>query len=251
MANTYKTVGSGPHKVVALHGWFGSADGWGALYDLIDPDVFTYAFMDYRGYGGSKSLTGCYTISEIAADAIALADTLKWERFSLVGHSMGGKVIQQVLLDVPERIRKLVAITPVPASASPFDEQRWNFFARAASDLAVRKSIIDLSTGKRLSNHWLDKMVEHSARNSTENAFAAYLDAWAKTDISSQVKGNPALIKVIVGENDPSLTREVMRQTYMQWYPCASLESISNAGHYPMNETPVVLATSIENFLCE
>jgi esterase len=40
-----------------------------------------------------------------------------------------------------------------------------------------------------------------------------------------------------------------MRQTWMVFFPEAELEVLSNAGHYPMFETPVALATSIEEFL--
>ncbi|MDB5852417.1 MAG: hydrolase, alpha/beta fold family protein [Herminiimonas sp.] len=249
MTNSTRIIGNGPHKVMALHGWFGSAHGWGPLYDVLNPHDFTYAFMDYRGYGGSMAIAGDFTIAEIAGDAVVIANDLNWERFSLIGHSMGGKAIQQVLLDVPDRVRKLVAITPVPACEVPFDEQGWAFFSGAAKDPAVRKGIIDLSTGKRLSEYWLDKMVAHSLNNSTVEAFAAYLNAWAKTDFSDRVKGNSAAIKVIVGEHDPTLTAESMRQTYMQWYPNAQLEIMANAGHYPADETPVCLATTIEAFL--
>lgn len=56
-------------------------------------------------------------------------------------------------------------------------------------------------------------------------------------------------IKVIAGANDPALSAEVMKATYLAWYPNAELEVMANAGHYPMNETPVALATSIESFL--
>jgi pimeloyl-ACP methyl ester carboxylesterase len=40
-----------------------------------------------------------------------------------------------------------------------------------------------------------------------------------------------------------------MRSTYLAWYPRSELEILENAGHYPMNEVPLALATSIESFL--
>ena len=40
-----------------------------------------------------------------------------------------------------------------------------------------------------------------------------------------------------------------MNATYMAWYPTAELEFMPNAGHYPMDETPIALATSMEAFL--
>jgi pimeloyl-ACP methyl ester carboxylesterase len=249
MANSHVLVGKGPHKVIALHGWFGSASGWGAFPAALDRERFSYAFMDYRGYGGSKNVAGQYTMEEIAADALALADSLGWKTFSLIGHSMGGKAVQQVLADAPQRVRKLVGVAPVPASGVPFDEQTWQLFASAAKSREARKGIIDFSTGNRLSGAWLDRMVAHSLEHSTEAAFAAYLDAWAKGDFSARIRGNPLPVLVIVGEHDAALNAEAMKATWLAWYPNARLEVMPNAGHYPMDETPVALATSVERFL--
>lgn len=249
MANSHIRVGKGPHNVIALHGWFGSAAGWGPFANLLDEARFSYAFMDCRGYGGSKDLPGEYSMEEIAADALALADRLGWERFSLIGHSMGGKAVQQVLADAPGRVRKLVAMTPVPASGVPFDDEGWKLFSSAAASAEARKGIINFSTGGRLSDAWLERMVKHSLEHSTPQAFGAYLNAWAKGDFSARIKGNPVPVLVVVGEHDAALNADAMRATYLQWYPNARLEIMANAGHYPTEETPVALATLIEKFL--
>jgi pimeloyl-ACP methyl ester carboxylesterase len=247
--NTTTLLGNGPIRVIALHGWFGSSQSWGPLADVLDRERFTYAFIDYRGYGRRMGERGDYTIDEIARDTLQAADRLGWAHFDLIGHSMGGSAIQRVLVDAPGRVGKLVAIAPVPASGVPFDEPTWSLFSRAADEIAVRQAIIDNSTGQRLSRHWSAAMAASSAEHSTREAFAAYLKSWAKTDFSAEVIGNPAPVKVLVGEHDPGLTAEVMRATYLRWYPNASLETIANAGHYPMDETPVALATAIERFL--
>jgi len=42
---------------------------------------------------------------------------------------------------------------------------------------------------------------------------------------------------------------DAMKATYLAWYPNATMEVMDNAGHYPMHETPVALATAIERFL--
>ena len=61
--------------------------------------------------------------------------------------------------------------------------------------------------------------------------------------------GRDVPIKVIIGQYDVSLNEDVMRATYLAWYKNAELEVMPNAGHYPMDETPIALATSIEAFL--
>ncbi len=245
----YRSLGSGEHNVLVLHGWFGDETSFAPMQEALTLDEFTYVFMAYRGYGLSKQQRGDYTMPEIAGDALGLADELGWESFSLIGHSMGGMAAQRVLADAPRRVHKLVALTPVPASGVPFDAESWKLFEGAARSLDNRRAIIDFSTGGRLSKSWIDRMARYSAETSTVEAFAAYLQAWARTDFSAAIRGNPVPVKVIVGAHDLALTADVMRATYLAWYPNAQLEIMANAGHYPMNETPVALATSIEAFL--
>ena len=251
MPNTHQLIGQGPHKVIALHGWFGHAGGWGPFTQHLNGKDFQFAFMDQRGYGGMKGSGGPYTMAQIAQDALALADSLGWQRFSLIGHSMGGMAIQQVLADAPDRVRALVGITPVPASGVPFDDDGWAFFSSAARDAGARRGILDITTGNRLTGTWLDAMVQSTLTHSDEAAVADYLLAWAKTDILSRVQGKTLPVLVLPGEHDPALGEATCRQTWMQHYPNASLQVIPNAGHYPMDETPIWLATVIEKFLAD
>jgi len=239
-------VGTGPVRVLALHGWFGSAHAWKPLADLLDPDHFSIAYLDYRGYGARLHETGEYTLDEIAADTLQLADELGWQRFHLMGHSMGGKAIVRTLVAAPERVGRLLAITPVPASAVPFDDATWALFSSAANDIGARRAIVDHSTGSRLSKRWIAALADHSWSQSTPQAFGAYLTAWAQTDFVAQAAGIDAAMHVVVGEHDPSLTAELMQATTMRWFPRAALEVMRGAGHYPAEETPIALATIVE-----
>jgi pimeloyl-ACP methyl ester carboxylesterase len=249
MTISHISVGHGPRRVLALHGWFGSARGWGWLPDLVDVERFTWAFLDYRGYGARAGVAGEYTLAEISRDALDLADSLGWDRFALVGHSMGGSAAQRVLADAPERVDRLVGISPVPAGGVPFDLQSWALFDGAAANPDNRRAIIDLTTGNRLSRRWLDEMVRFSLDHSTPEAFGAYLTAWARTDLTDEVKGSPVPALAVVGAHDPALGADMMRETWMRHYPNARLEVLANAGHYAMYETPVRLATVVEDFL--
>ncbi|MGY3677694.1 alpha/beta fold hydrolase [Streptomyces sp. TE33382] len=249
MSIPHRLIGSGDHKVLVLHDWFGTSAGWGSFLDYLDADTFSYAFLDYRGYGDRKDVTGEYTLAEIAGDALALADELGWEGFSLVGHSMGGKAVQQVLAQAPRRVRKLVGLAPVPAGPYPLDADGEALFYGAAHDRDRRLAIVDLVTGRRASRVWGDLMVDRSLELSTREAFGGYVQDWVTADLTHRIVGSPVPVKVFVGEHDLALTADVMRGTWLSHYPNAELEEIANSGHYPMHETPVVLATAIEAFL--
>ncbi|MFI5933601.1 alpha/beta fold hydrolase [Actinoplanes sp. NPDC051494] len=243
------TVGSGPVHVLALHGWFGSARGWGFLPGLIDKESQTWAFLDARGYGERRDVPGEHTIAEIGADALALADDLGWDRFALVGHSMGASAAQHLLAEAPARVTHLVGISPVPASGIPFDDDQWAVFTGAAADPANRRAIIDMVTGGRLSARWVATMVRDNLATSDATAFGAYLPSWARSDFAARIKSNPVPALAVVGAQDPAITAAIMENTWLEPYPNSKLEIIADAGHYAMYETPVLLQTLIEDFL--
>ena len=49
--NGFVRIGNGPHKVLALHGWFGDEHTFDPISRALDTDQFTYVSMAYRGYG--------------------------------------------------------------------------------------------------------------------------------------------------------------------------------------------------------
>jgi pimeloyl-ACP methyl ester carboxylesterase len=248
MPNTFHRVGNGPHPVLVLHGWFGDARSFEPIDPWLSQAVFSYVFMDYRGYGGMKDACGDYTIDEIAADALALADDLGFSTFSLMGHSMGGMAIEKIAVRAPERVRALVPIAPVPCGGIRFDAERRALFDAAANSQIHRETIIDRSTGNCLPSSWIAWKAASSAACSSKTAFAAYLRAWADTDFSDDIAGRHP-VKVLVGANDPTFNTTLMTETYLRRYPLAGIEVLENAGHYPMNETPLALVAAIEGFL--
>ena len=168
----------------------------------------------------------------------------------MVGHSMGAKFAHRVLLEAPDRVRRLVGLNAVPVGQVPFDEQGWALFSGAPTQPGNRAAIIDYTTGNKLTKTFINHVVQHSLDNSSVEAFAAYLPAWAKSDFTAQAKVDTETpVKLIVGVNDPAMSADVMEQTWRVFFPDAELTILPDAGHYPMFESPVSLATSIEEFL--
>ncbi len=184
--------------------------------------------MEYRGYGRAMDQAGDFTLAEISSDVLALADALHWDRFALIGHSMGGMFIQRVALDAPERITKLVALTPVPANGVPLDADGQALFHGAVTEIGNRFGIIDFTTGNRNKAGWVQGVADHSWANSTQAAFKAYLKLWTEQDFSAEINNAPVPVLVIAGEHDPALSADVMEATFLQQYPNAHLGSGPN-----------------------
>lgn len=73
--------------------------------------VITY---DPRGLGVSRDSGEPYTIRTLADDAIAILDDLGVDRSHVLGLSLGGMVAQEVAINYPQRVRKLVLAATAP-----------------------------------------------------------------------------------------------------------------------------------------
>lgn len=89
--------------VVLLHGFCGSHLGWQGLRAALEPRHRVLA-PDWPGFGERHAARALDSIDAMARHVLALANDAGIERFAVVGHSMSGFVVQQLLLAAPERL---------------------------------------------------------------------------------------------------------------------------------------------------
>jgi pimeloyl-ACP methyl ester carboxylesterase len=75
------------------------------------------ARFDNRDTGRSSKVSGTpgagsplYSVSDMAADAVAVLDALGWRTAHVLGQSMGGMIAQVIALEHPERVDSLIAL---------------------------------------------------------------------------------------------------------------------------------------------
>lgn len=96
--------------VLALHGWLDNAASFDHLAPLLS-DLHIIA-LDFPGHGYSahRPLGMRYHFLDYIADVVNVADALRWDRFVLLGHSLGAGVASVMAGALPERVSKLVLI---------------------------------------------------------------------------------------------------------------------------------------------
>lgn len=247
-----RTLGSGPHAVVCLNGWFGHAGDWGPWESVLDRETFTWIFPDYRGYGDRQAESGDYTLEEVTTDLEELLDAVVFGRYttvSVLGHSMGGVFAQHLLTRRGGQVDAFIGISSVPASGSPMPADMRSLFESAETEPDARRTIIDITTGSRLSGTWLDQMAEETTHNSVDAAVGGYFRAWADCGFLDQLGAVSIPALVIVGAFDPAVTAEGTQATYGEAFSDLTVVTYPDAGHYEMYEAPVRLATDVEGFL--
>jgi len=240
--------GSGSIHAVVLHGWFGDGRVFAPILSALDPELFTLLIPDYRGYGASRGKGGPFDIATVASDVAELVRHLGWDRYAVIGHSMGAKVALQLALDDGDQVSRILALTPVWAGPG-LDPEALGFFRQAVDDLAVRAAILDVSTGGRVPKAWSRAFARQSLAASTSQAFASYLESWACSDFAQAASALTQEVLVAVGEHDGGIPAQAVQVTWMANLRNARLAVLAGCGHYPMVETPLALAALIHGFL--
>ncbi|KXF81919.1 alpha/beta fold hydrolase [Enterovibrio coralii] len=249
---SYSTIGSGPEYVVVLHEWLGDHSNYEPVITYLDTQKFTWIFVDLRGYGDSKELSGEYTCEEASEDVQRLIDKLGIHSVNLVGHSMSALVAQKILVDNPLLLKKLILVTPVPASGIQISETDADELRTSVFEHSKIRHLINLRTGKRYNSSWLDAKLMLATKASTPKARAGYLEMFLNTDFSSQLLGCSSPVRVIVGKHDiPAFQRETIKKLFSQWYKDLVIVECKESGHYPMLECPVFFASMLEKFVTE
>jgi pimeloyl-ACP methyl ester carboxylesterase len=103
-------AGVGGEPLMLVHGFTGSKEDFGAEVVRLAGRGFHVVAPDHRGHGASDQPESedAYSFETFASDLIELAGVLGWQTFDLLGHSMGGMVVQHLALSHPHRITRLV-----------------------------------------------------------------------------------------------------------------------------------------------
>lgn len=103
----YREFGSG-EPLLMLQGFGNTIDDWNETFiGILASKYHVYAY-DHRGMGSSSDNNATPTIALYADDAAALMPALGYDSMNVYGVSMGSSVSQQLVIDHPERVRKLI-----------------------------------------------------------------------------------------------------------------------------------------------
>lgn len=111
--------------VLAIHGWLDNAASLVPLAARLEG--CRVVCIDLAGHGRSqhRSADAGYHFIDWIPDVIAAVDALEWDRFTLVGHSMGAGIASFSAATYPDRVERLVLLDGLaPFATEPEDVPR-------------------------------------------------------------------------------------------------------------------------------
>jgi 3-oxoadipate enol-lactonase len=226
--------------------------GWEPVVDLL-AERYDVVLFDNRGIGESEAPAGPYTVAEMAADTRRVMDAAEVERAHVLGASLGGMIAQELALETPERVEKLVlaCTTPGGASAAPMPAQTVQLMAEAPTLeplVALRRFVENAlasdppaDTVERILTHRIEMAQPPSAWLSQASAGAAF-DAWDRL---------PELVSptlVVHGTADVVVDPENAR-LLAERIPNAQLDLFPGCGHLLFWEEPHRFVDVVGEFL--
>ena len=263
----YIKEGSGKKVLIFLHGLSSNSDAWYRNIESLDKD-FTCIAIDLPGFGKSYKNADEFTATYFASIVKEFAEKMKIEKFTLVGHSMGGQTAIKFAAKYPEKLDKLILIAPAGI-------EKFSVFDGTAMKMVMNPTTIMASTEEQIDrNYQLNfyKMPEEAAqmiqdrKNIVKSAdFEAHAIA-----IQKSVKGmlddtvtqdlekisTPTLF--LFGKNDalipnkylhPTLTIDELSKTAQESIKGSKLVLIDEAGHFLQFEKPNEVNKEIKEFL--
>lgn len=248
----YEETGSGP-PVIFVAGTMSDHTTW----DLVIPQLKGLRAItpDNRDIGNSSVARQEYSIRDMAGDMLALMGHLGLERASIVGHSLGGKVAQELALLAPARVDKLVLV----CTSAQHDVQSralmelWiNLREEIADDLVFVQTICLCAMGPNtLAQIPLRDAAElWMARTPVQrgSAFIRNVEASLASDTLARLSEIQAPTLVIYADQDRIFPRSHGEQL-IAGIPQAQSVLMENCSHAPMSERPAEFSRILQQFL--
>lgn len=247
----YEVLGDGP-PLLLVQGLGYGRRGWGPALELLGEDFFVVAY-DNRGFGESDVPPGPYTARQLAGDAVAILDAVGVERTHVVGASLGGMIAQEVALDWPDRVDRLVlaCTTPGGPRSHPMPQQTVALMLEAPAlppDVAMRR-FVENALGSTAPQSLVDEIVAYRTANPPDPAgWQAQAAAGAEHDAIDRLGSLAAPTLVLFGEEDAVVDAR-NAELLAERIPEAHVERFENGGHLFFWEQPARFANLVREFL--
>ena len=247
--------------VVLLHGWPQHWWCWRGVIGPLAAAGHRVVAADLRGAGWSDAPPRGYDKEQLAADVLALLDTMQIERIALVGHDWGGWVAQLIALRAPERVERLVLCNIAPVWAGDRIRTALNAWRFAYQVVGVPYLGPALQRSP-LMRHGLIGVPEDDREEflavlrepGRAEAASALYRTLATSELLAIVAGRYAgqrltmRVRVLHGADDPMI-RPFMVEGFRAHADDVEIEWVPDTGHFVADERPTLVADRVAAFL--
>jgi pimeloyl-ACP methyl ester carboxylesterase len=250
----FRHFGKGDPLII-LHGLLGMSDNWVTLGRRL-ANHFSVYIPDQRNHGHSPH-SHTFNFFALTEDLLEFLEEHDISNPVLIGHSMGGKVAMNFVMDVSLPVRKLVVIDISPRSYSPRQEHIQILQAMQSTDPGILNSRteVEKAIGMRIKSERIRAFILKNLYRIHNDGLAWRLNLHAIGDNLELISGaspasgtyhNPVLF--IKGADSDYITAED-EHLIRTHFPEAWISEIPAASHWVHADQPEVLYRVLAQFL--
>lgn len=254
----YRDEGSGP-VVVLLHANYASLFMWEPWAAALR-DRYRVIRLDLPAHGlTGPEPTGNYTLERIQALFERFVDERGLERFTVVGTSIGGTVAMRYTADHPERIERLVLISPgslearVRGRTTPVDVPRAADLLGYVLPKAFTRFMLtnDYGDPTRVSDAVVDEWYSMWMREGNRLAMLDLLRQYVSGGVEDKIRAVRVPVLLMWGEKNRRVPLALAYETrdLLVNSPQVRLEVLPGIGHMLVQEAPAASAQIIRDYL--
>ena len=238
--------------LVFLHGIGGAARAWRGQLDAFSDRYHAIAW-DMPGYGGSTPLAAV----SIAALADALQDFLRAVGAAkpiLIGHSIGGMIVQQWLAKNPDAAAAVVLAQTSPAFGKPdgdwqkaFIDARLGPLDRGETLVSLAPSLVQELVGDDPDPSGMD-LARDCMASVPEATYRATMLALMGFDLRAALKSIAVPTLVLSGSRDNNAPAPMMAKM-ASYIPSAKYVELEGVGHLANLERRGAFNAALDDFL--
>jgi len=241
-------VGSGT-SLVLIHGFLGSSDMWAPQIEFFKDD-FRVIAPALPGFGKSSAINSCDSIECMAKAILILLEKKEIKNFNLLGHSMGGMIVQEIAKIAGEKILKLICYGTGPRGNIP---GRFETIDQSREKLKING--LDV-TAHRIAKTWFieedkskyfylcDEAGKQTSIEAADNGLVA-MKNWSGIENLENIK-NETLI--VWGDQDKAYNFNQV-ETLNNNIPNSDLKVIKGCSHNVHLEKPEEFNAVVKEFL--
>ncbi len=192
----YTKYGNASKHIILMHDWMVDSSNYDSILPYINTDDYTWLFVDLRGYGKSKAISGNYDLKEACNDIKNIILKYDMKSVSLVGHSMSSLIA--IAIDIKDILNTLILITPIlPSGIKMKEKTKQRLLENVKNQNGVIEQVVQ-SASKRYNHIWKNQRIKSSKQCATLDARLGYMNMYLENDFSSEVISS-IKVRIITG----------------------------------------------------
>ena len=235
--------------LVLVHGFLGSSNMWRPQIEFFK-DNFRVIAPALPGFGNSNTINSCDSIECMAKVILSLLEKMEIKNFNLLGHSMGGMIVQEIAKIAGEKILKLICYGTGPRGNIPgrfetIDQSREKLKINGLKDTAYRIAKTWFIEEEKAKYFYLcEEAGKQASVKAADNGLVA-MKNWNGIENLKNIK-NKTLI--VWGDQDKAYNFNQV-ETLNNNIPNSDLKVIKGCSHNVHLEKPEEFNAIVEEFL--